>query len=100
MLHNNRISHVPFARLSAAERLEWIDFLTTTIADLACDVAADGDPDTVRTLLDINRMLTVMRDELATSGNPTSAEIVGNAQSLIRTMRTVSRERLISGTVH
>ncbi|MBB3965836.1 hypothetical protein [Rhizobium metallidurans] len=41
-----------------------------------------------------------MRDELATSGNPTSAEILGNAQSLIRTMRSVSRERLISGTLH
>ena len=63
-------------------------------------MAADGNPDTVRTLLDINRMLAVMQEELAMSGNQASAEIIANAQCLIRTMRTLSRDRVMSGTIH
>ena len=100
MKAKDKISEIPFARLSVDERRNWIDFLIMTIAGLAYDVAADGDSNTVRTLLDINRMLRVMREELAMLDNPTSAEIIGNAQSLIRTMRRVSRDRAIAGTIH
>lgn len=91
---------VSFAGLSKVERLKWIDFLTMTIADLAYEVAADGDPERVRTLLDINRMLDVMRDELATSQSQASAEIIANAKTLIVTIETLSRDRIVSGTIH
>lgn len=93
-----KILPVSFAGLSTVERLKWIDFPTMTIADLAYGVATDGDPDRVRTLLDINRMLDVMRDELVTSQTQASAEIIANAKGL--TMKRLSRDRVMSATIH
>ncbi|MDK4741507.1 hypothetical protein ACXHXG_16245 [Rhizobium sp. LEGMi198b] len=100
MLTDDKTSSIPFSLLNVTERLNCIDFLTTTITDLIYTVAADTDSNTVLTLLEINWMLTVMREELAMFDNPSSAEIIDRAFGLIRAMQTLADDRPLPGTFH
>ena len=59
-----------FERLSAAQRLVWVDSLAAAVADIIDDMGAEYDDDIVRTLLDIKRMLQVMREDLAMIDDP------------------------------
>ncbi|ASW09765.1 hypothetical protein FBZ99_12040 [Rhizobium sp. ERR 1071] len=100
MLENDEASTIPYTQLDHSERLDRVDFLATTISNLAFDVASDGDAQTVRSLLDIGWMLKVMRQDLAICCSSSNMAILGNAVTLIRALQTRCQARLAVGTIH
>lgn len=100
MLPNSEASTTTFAHLGLSERLDRVDFLAATISSLAFEVAGKGDAQTVKSLLDIGWMLTVMREELAICCSSSNMTIIGNAVSLIRTLQTRCQTLPAVGTVH
>ncbi len=77
-----------FARLNAAQRVAWVDGLTTSIAELVQDMGEEFDDDIVRKLLDISRMLQTMREDLAMIDDPGNRAIISHVHEIICAMRT------------
>ncbi len=89
-----------FTRLSAAQRLVWVDSSVMAIADLIDDMGEQYDDDIVRTLLDINRMLQVMREDLAMIDDPRNRAIICYVENIIRAMRTCVGREIIGPAFH
>jgi hypothetical protein len=100
MLVNDELSTIPDERLDSDDRLNRVDFLAATISNLAFDVAGIGDPQTVKSLLDIGWMLTAMRQDLAMDCSSANITIIDNAVSLIRTIKTRCEEHGLARTIH
>jgi len=100
MLVHDEPSTIPYARLDRGERLSRIDFLAATISNLAFDVADEGDPQAVRSLLDIGWMLKLMREDLAMCCSPANMTIINNAVSLIRAIQTRREDHHVAATIH
>ncbi|WFU12328.1 hypothetical protein QA646_20655 (plasmid) [Rhizobium sp. CB3090] len=89
-----------FERLSAAQRLVWVDSLAAAVADIIDDMGAEYADDIVRTLLDIKRMLQVMREDLAMIDDPHNRAIIGYVQNIIRAMRTCVGREIVGPAFH
>ncbi|MBB5576610.1 MULTISPECIES: hypothetical protein [Rhizobium] len=89
-----------FERLSAAQRLVWVDSLAAAVADIIDDMGEEYDDDIVRTLLDIKRMLQVMREDLAMIDDPRNRAIIGYVQDIIRAMRTCVGREIVGPAFH
>jgi len=76
-----------FTRLTAAERLAWVDFLTTAIAELTLKVGGEYEDGILNSLLEINQMLQVTREDLAMVDDAWSRAIIARVQDVISTLR-------------
>jgi len=76
-----------FTRSTAAQRLAWVDFLTTTIAELVQEVGRDVDGKIVRSLLEINQMLIILREDLAMVDDTCNRAIITRVEALISALR-------------
>lgn len=86
--------------LTAAERLAWVDSLTAAIAELIQQMNEKCGARTLGGLLDIYRMLEIMREDLAMVDDACNRAIVTQVQDLISVLRNrVERETLATSNL-
>lgn len=69
-----------------------VDFLTTTIAELVPEVGREVDGNIVKSILEINQMLQIMREDLAMVDGACNRAIVAQVQELISALRIRSEQ--------
>jgi len=86
--------------LTVSERRALIDHLRAVIARLTHGLAADGLLELVPSLLEINKVLRDMTDEISSADSRYSDEVIAGTVRLIRTSEALLRDRVIVQTIH
>ena len=76
-----------FRQLSAVQSLARVDFLTTTIAELVQEVGRNVDGRIVKSILEINQMLALLREDLAMVDDACNRSIITQVEALISALR-------------
>ena len=86
--------------LAVSERRALIDHLREVIAGLTHGLAADGLLELVPPLLEINKVLRDMTDEISRADPLYSDEIITGTVRLIKTSQALLHDRVIVQTIH
>lgn len=86
--------------LAASKRRLLIDYLRALIANLAYALAVEGLTDLVPSLLDMNKVLGELTDEISTADAIYSDEIIARTVCLIRTSQVLLDDEGVTQTIH
>jgi hypothetical protein len=86
--------------LTVSERRALIDHLRAVVARLTHGLAADGLLELVPPMLEINKVLRDMTDEISRTDSLYSDEIITGTVRLIRTSQALLHNRVIVQTIH
>ncbi|MGG6892317.1 hypothetical protein [Rhizobium sp. BR 315] len=89
-----------FAQMSTAQRLARVDFVTAALAEIIQQMGGKYDGSVLSGLLYINRMLAILREDLAMVDDACNRAIVGQVQDLISVLRhRAERETLATANL-